>query len=168
LDIVKQFAGDKRVTRFNEDLSLSFDVNADTLLEAYHLQDASRELNEFIAILSKKSGEWLRVANNIIDRHYKAGEFEEGNLKIEAKTKSEDGTLDVESFKKEHQSKWDFLIKEKHDDLDKKFKPTLTEVRALLKKDAEQFIIPGKEKVIGLKLVLVSPPGEKTSIEVEP
>lgn len=169
LEIIKYFVTDKRVTRFEkEDIPTALDENSETLLDAYHLHEASRDLVSFIATLTILNKQMLDRADQIITQYHESGVIEEGFFRINSQTRHANGTLDEEGFKKDRQDLWDFLLKEKHDNLNRTFKPTLTEVRALLKKKAEQYIIPGKEYVTGLELVLIDPPQEKTSTGVDP
>jgi hypothetical protein len=169
LDIIRYFTTDKRVTKFEEeDFPFALEENSETLLDAYHLQEASRDLVSFITTLTGLNKQMLDRADKIITQYHESGVTEEGFFRINAQTRHANGTLNEEGFKADRQDLWDFLLKQKHDTLDQTFKPTLTEVRALLKKKAEQYIIPGKEYVTGLELVLIDPPQEKTSTGVDP
>jgi len=168
LDTIRAFAEDKRVQHFEEDLPQVIGESIhDSLDDANRLRESAAELNHLIARLSKIQTGMIQQADEIITARAEAGIEKEGNFEIIPLEKKSNRKVNRDLIVSEHKAKFDLLLANKIEDLQKSYTPTIKEVEAVFGKKADTVLIPGSVQIVGYDIKLISPMPEQASAGVE-
>jgi hypothetical protein len=162
LGIVQQFAVDKRLDRFFEDLREAQNEMGDTLTDAAKIRFAAQEMGDLISRLSKIQQSLTERATSIIAQRQEAGIMQEGFFEIYPRTKHENRKPDVERIKLDYPAKWGLLLNLKIEDVKTSYTPNQSELKTVFGKYLwETMLIPAQEIIIGYDIKPILSEGEK-------
>jgi len=154
IDCIKSFG--VHGEHFCQDLTLVIDEYVDdTLYDAMELRTAAKELDTIIGILSKRRTGLLEKSQQIINECQAAGHIKEGNLEIVPKVSQGRRSVDRELLIKDRKDVFDLLKMNKINavnlehtstlaEIETSYTPTITDLKALLKKHHEAYLKPGE------------------------
>ena len=161
LDVIKQFAVDKRLDLFFEDLKVAQDEAGDTLADAAKLRVAASEFEDLISRLQTVKTRLTERASDIINERQQAGVEQEGFFEIVPVMKHENRKPDVDRIKLDYPAKWDLLLNLKLETVKDSYKPNQSELKVVFGKSFETMLIPAQEVIAGYDIKPIVPEGEK-------
>jgi hypothetical protein len=162
LEVIQQFASDKRLDAFFADLNIAMSDVGDSLTDAAKLRIAAQETGDLISRLVKVQQSLTERATSIIAQRQEAGIMQEGFFEIYPRTKHENRKPDVERIKLDYPAKWDLLLNLKIEDVKTSYTPNQSELKTVFGKYLwETMLIPAQEIIIGYDIKPILSEGEK-------
>lgn len=167
LETVQQFANDKRIGHFVEDLpGIVNDTVTGALIDANRLREAAAELDLLIKAFSKMKARLLEQSENIINDKQRDGVTVEGNFKIEPIISNGTRTADVKTLKT-MKEEWDLLVGLKVKKVKDEYAPTQADLKTIFGKSFEKYLLPGLVTITGYDIKPISAMPEQASTRVE-
>lgn len=158
LDVINNFATDKRVNHFiEEDLPSAMSELGSSLSDVFKIDESITSIDQVINRLQELKKDLGVRRDIIIDDHVSAGILQEDCFRLEPVIKHGNRKPDTELIRKMYPQEWEKLKEN--------YVPTITDLKFVFRKGYDAFLIPGEEKVSGYELKLAMP--ERGSNEVE-
>lgn len=150
LDVINQFATDKRVNHFiEEDLPSAMSELGTSLSDVFKIDESITSIDQVINRLQELKKDLGVRRDIIIDDHVSADILQEGCFRLEPVIKHGNRKPDVELIRKMYPEQWE--------QLKENYVPTITDLKFVFRKGYDAVLIPGEEKVSGYELKLAMP-----------
>jgi len=150
LDVINQFATDKRVNHFiEEDLPSAMSELGSSLSDVFKIDESITSIDQVINRLQELKKDLGVRRDIIIDDHVSAGILQEDCFRLEPVIKHGNRKPDTELIRKMYPQEWEKLKEN--------YVPTITDLKFVFRKGYDAVLIPGEETVSGYELKLAMP-----------
>lgn len=170
VDTIQALVEDKRVKAFFE---LDFNQAVEetligTLIDIQKIRESQTELDLVIAKFNEQKAYLKTRELEIIAKRAEAGVIEEDCFKIVPVIKKTNREPDITRIKEDYPDEWDTVVGLKVKQVIRNFVPNQGDVKTIVGKAWEAYLIPGFETIIGYGVEAISPMPEQASVSVEP